>query len=321
MRGLSNFNKGESLATGFVRPKVTSLFFDKIWLPNSILDTSFEYTGIPKDLLVKEDNELTISKHFSSIYSGDLYKLSALQNNGKTFNEISAGYIYNELSVYNSPIKINEELITFKYSKNRNNAILLNTENFCRKYKIKISPVFHSLTDFENEVAQLESKHIYGSDSIKFRVKKPNTFKNKDVISICVEDFPDIIDDSLSWEQVLDIKKDKIRNKQLRKFLSWSEQNFQNMSPEKIREILESEMEEYKESLRFFGIKTTTGAFSTIVSSASSIVSILNNPEISLPILSISSVSLSYALNTYMSYLNTKNKPIAYLYDIEHSIY
>lgn len=56
MKGISNYNKGESLATGFARPKVTSLFFDKIWLPNSILDSTYEYTGIPKELLVEEDN-------------------------------------------------------------------------------------------------------------------------------------------------------------------------------------------------------------------------------------------------------------------------
>lgn len=341
MKGISNYNKGESLATGFARPKVTSLFFDKIWLPGSLLDSTYEYAGIPKELLVEEDQELSVSQY---INSGSLYRHAIMKNSSKIFEEILAGEYYKTEKTHNSPFNSSdlplESIIhgseifaskpinfdefsnsEFKYSKNRNNAILLNTENFCRKYKIKISPVFHSLTDFEKETTQIESKKIYGNDSLKFRVKKPNTFKNKNVLSICIEDFPDIVDDSLSWEQVLEIRKDKNRNEQLRKFLTWTERNFQNMPPEQIREILESEMGEYKEALSFFGIKTAIGAFSTIVSSASSIVSILDNPEISLPLLSMASVSLNYASNTYMSYLNNRKKPIAYLYNIENSTY
>ena len=320
MKGISNYNKGESLATGFARPKVTSLFFDKIWLPNSILDSTYEYTGIPKELLVEEDKELFISRY---INSGDLYHFSVMRNSGsKAPEEISAGYMYRSLCINNHIINFGkDEESEFKYSKNRNSAILINTENFCRKYKIKISPVFHSLTNFEKETIQIEFKKIYGNGSLKFRLKKPNTFKNRSVLSICIEDFPDIAEDNLSWEQVLDVRKDKKRNEQLRKFLSWTERNFQNMSPEQIRETIEGEMEEYKEALKFFGIKTTIGAFSTIVSSASSIVSILNNPEITLPLLTMTSVSLNYASNTYMSYLENKKKPIAYLYNIENFTY
>lgn len=339
MKGISNYNKGESLATGFARPKVTSLFFDKIWLPSSLLDSTYEYTGIPKELLIEENKELRIPRHNLAIDSGEFYKYSILPNTG----DILAGKYYDTETMENIPfyssnlplesIMLGSEAFSskpinfdefsnseFKYSKNRNNAILLNTENFCRKYKIQISPVFHSLTDFERESAQINSEKLYGNNNVRFRVKRPNTYKNKDVLSICIEDFPDIVDDSLSWEQVLDIRKDKIRNAQLQKFLTWTERNFQNMSPEQIREILESEMEEYKETLRFFGIKTAIGAFSTIVSSASSIVSILSNPEISLPLLSMTSVSLNYASNTYMSYLDNRKKPIAYLYNIENNI-
>ena len=322
MKGILNYNKGESLATGFVRPKVTSLFFDKIWLPNSILDSTYVYAGIPKELLVKEFDELKISKNDLSIYAGNLYFFSKVQNSPANVDDIPLDIFYKVAYDVNRGFNFDERNFPkFKYSKNRNNAILLNTENFCRKYKIRISPVFHSLTDFEKETAQIESKRLYGNNSVKFRVKKSNTYKNKDVLSICIEDFPDIVDDSLSWEQVLDIRKDKVRNEQLRKFLTWTERNFQNMPPEQIREILESEMDKYKETLRFFGIKTAIGAFSTIVSSASSIVSILNNPEISLPLLSIASVSLNYAANTYMSYLENRKKPIAYLYNIENSTY
>ena len=100
MRGISNYSKGEKLATGFARPKVTSLFFDKIWLPNSLLNSTYEYTGIPKELLVKENNELSILRH---INSGDLYRRARMKNSGITFDEILVGDYYKIAETHNNP--------------------------------------------------------------------------------------------------------------------------------------------------------------------------------------------------------------------------
>ena len=55
MSNLLNYERGETLATGFVRPKVTSLFFDKIWLPEEVLDSSFEFKGIPQEVLILQN--------------------------------------------------------------------------------------------------------------------------------------------------------------------------------------------------------------------------------------------------------------------------
>lgn len=52
MAKIINYNKDETLATGFVKPKVTALFFDKIWIPNSLLDYCYEYYSIPEEVLV-----------------------------------------------------------------------------------------------------------------------------------------------------------------------------------------------------------------------------------------------------------------------------
>lgn len=329
MKGISNYNKGESLATGFARPKVTSLFFDKIWIPKSLLHDfdKQEYFAIPKTVLINEEKELCIDIDYCcSIISGKYYAHQYCCNmmppsiSKEQFDHIledsvvAMGYIDKNVSEneYND--------IKFKYSKNRNYAILRNSYAFKNNYGININPVFHEQTEFEKAVSLVNIKNSKQSNN-KHVLKVKNKFPNNSILSICIEDFPDIAEDNLSWEQVLDIRKDKKRNEQLRKFLSWTERNFQNIPPNQIREILESEMEEYKKALRFFGIKTTTGAFSTIVSSASSIVSILNNPEITLPLLTMTSVSLNYASNTYMSYLENKKKPIAYLYNIENSTY
>lgn len=48
MSKIFNYEKKETLATGFVRPKVTALFFDKIWIPESLLNSYIDFFAIPK---------------------------------------------------------------------------------------------------------------------------------------------------------------------------------------------------------------------------------------------------------------------------------
>ena len=137
-------------------------------------------------------------------------------------------------------------------------------------------------------------------------------------LSICIQDFPQIQEDELSWEQVLDIRDDKKRISQLRKFTTWTNRTFTNETPEEIRNIIESELDEYKKAIKEHGIKTTLGTFSTIVSSASSIASILSNSQnLILPFLSITAITLNFSANTYFSSLKNHNNPIAYLYNLQ----
>ena len=46
-------NDNISIATGLVNPKTTSLFYDKIWIPDSLKDTDIyqsEYGKIPSEV-------------------------------------------------------------------------------------------------------------------------------------------------------------------------------------------------------------------------------------------------------------------------------
>lgn len=323
MQGVFNYEYNETLATGFVRPKVTALFFDKIWIPGSLLDSSYEFFAIPKEVLVVEKEETIIKNSFnkgaglyyingidhnvpyktSNIRSGDFYKIHVLRNSG----------------VISSRERGEMDEIKFKYSKNRNHAILVSSENFNRKYGLHISPVFHNLTEFERNIQTLENEKLYKNNSLKFKLRKPNTFLNKDAISICIQDFPSIKEDELSWEQVLEIRRDTKRIQQLKRFTTWVNRFFVNKSPVEIREIFESELNSYKSTLKEHGVKTAIGAFSTIVSSTSSIASIIAKPDLFLlPMLSITAVSINFSINTYFANLKNRNNPIAYLYDIEN---
>ena len=152
-------------------------------------------------------------------------------------------------------------------------------------------------------------------------IRKPKTLTNKDVLAICIQDFPSIIEEELSWEQVLDIRRDNKNRERIKRFTQWSSIRFKNMSPDEIREALEYELEEYKKALKEHGIKALVGPFSTLISSASSLLSIIDNSqEALLPLLAIVSVSITFSVNTYFSNLKNKNNPIAYLYDLTNEL-
>lgn len=300
MSKIFNYEKKETLATGFVRPKVTALFFDKIWIPESLLNSYIDFFAIPKKVLIQEKSEVKLSLS-SKMKIGELYSIHMLANSPESFQF--------------PPIP---NSMNFKFSTNRNYAILVGSENFSRKYGIQITPVFHNFTEFEKELESLNPKELYKNSSLNFKFKQANTYLNKEALSICIQDFPQIQEDELSWEQVLDIRDDKKRISQLRKFTTWTNRTFTNETPEEIRNIIESELDEYKKAIKEHGIKTTLGTFSTIVSSASSIASILSNSQnLILPFLSITAITLNFSANTYFSSLKNHNNPIAYLYNLQ----
>lgn len=325
MPKILNYEKNETLATGFVRPKVTALFFDKIWIPESLLDSAFEYSGIPEEVLVFEKNELIIINKKRSNIAGQLYHRSIHSNRSiriqsgdmyKLFEQANLSVLPNESSVPNGIFHTDDTEIKFKYSKHRNHAILVNSENFCRKYKLRISPIFHDLTEFEREAKSVKVEKLYNEGSLRLRFKNPNAFLNKDALSICIQDFPNIKEDELSWEQVLEIRKDKRRIQHLKNFTTWTNRILSNKSPDEIRESFEHELELYKDTLRKHGIKTTIGTFSTVVCGSSSIATLLTQPNsFVLPFLSLAAVILDFSVNTYYSNLDNK-KILLHIYMI-----
>lgn len=344
-----NYNRGETIATGFVRPKVTSLFFDKIWIPESLLNSSFEFFAVPGEVQIKEKNETKIRTSSNKyVPLGIKYKYARMSNSGTDNSSILEEYLLasnqnqkifrgltseeyiskahtnfdaNFFKSKSHDLFIKESSQEFKYSKNRNSVILLSSESFNRKYNLHISPVFHDLTEFEKQASIFNPQKLYGNNNLRFRVRKPNTFLNKDVLAICILDFPLVKEDELSWEQVLDFRRDKKRIEQLRQFINWSKQISKEKTPEQIKEMIESEMYEYKMALKEHGVKTATTSFSTIVSSASAVASLIeDNSSCLYPILSIISASIGFAANTYFSSCKNRNYPMAYLYNLRNDI-
>lgn len=344
MAKILNYEPGETLATGFVRPKVTSLFFDKIYIPKSLLDTYFEYSAIPNEVLVQEREELRIKKVFSKP-AGATYK-TAIDHNVHTTNakNLKIGdhyYTMLQMNYGSLPITGDKDRKTvrsksllhepfsmdmsdtvkpeiFKYSKNRNHAILSCSENFCRQYGIHIAPVYHDLTAFEREAQSLKNSQLYNHKSLFYRLRNPNVLKNANAFSICIQDFPSIKEDELSWEHIMDIRKDKRRMRQLQRFTNWTNSKLKDKSPDEIREILESELDEYRAAIKELGIKTSIGSFSTLISELNPMVSLFSNPQSIMPWISMVAIPLPFVTDIYLANMKNRKNPIAYLYDIQN---
>ncbi len=313
MKKIKNYERFDTLATGFVRPKVTALFFDKLWLPESLVDSCYAF-HIPYEVLVSEDRELLLEKK-GFTRAGRYYQRSILPNRGGPFGDVyrmasSRNFAFPP-SYFFDEYPLESE---FKYSSNRNHAIMLSAESFSRKYGIHISPVYHNLTEFEQDMQKLTT-----DDVCEKRRKRSAKIQNAGALSICIQDFPNIVEDELSWEHVLEIRKDKERIKQFKQFISWTDIALSNKKPEQIREVLETELDSYKEALKVHGIITVAGCFSTVVSTASSIAEMVTaSDHLLLPLLSIAATSINFTATTYFSNPKNKNKPIAYLYGIQN---
>lgn len=60
-------NDNISIATGLVNPKTTSLFYDKIWIPDSLKDTDIyqsEYGKIPSEVQTMGDRDIEERLYF-----------------------------------------------------------------------------------------------------------------------------------------------------------------------------------------------------------------------------------------------------------------
>jgi hypothetical protein len=270
-------------------------------------------------VLVKEETELVISKRKKKL-AGNYYLFEMQCNHPLVGYPITGGKFYQFLQQANVevPLEDNRTIdeahdIKFKYSRHRNNAIMVNAESFYKKYGLYVSPIYHNLTEFERDI---KSSPVRKQPFFK---KAATLLSNKEAVAICIEDFSSIVEEELSWEQVLEIRKDKKSIKLLKQFTTWTKRTFPTQSPDEIRDIIASEIDEYKQVIKEYHIKTMVGSFSTLVSSASSIATLLVNQNLSLlPMLALVTVPISFLADHHFLNLNKANNPIAYLYNIKH---
>lgn len=273
-------NDDTSYATGFVNPKTTALFFDKLWIP----DQYAEQFQIPKELVVNSRDSIdyamlerldelsppipeALKTVLKAYYPDGLVPITWVDTAGIA------------LDLKQDPPRevfmLYPDESQFITSINRNEALRI-VSNLYYQRKKKIVPIFFNKTDFE------ESFRIHGSTDYNGRrilYKEEHFLQNKqsqaNVIEATIKNVAMIIEDSLTWDQVKQIRQDKSSIAKLKRFKQWAAKNLTGSTNEEIREYLDNTIEEYEYALKSHGVMTALGGFTTILSSASTVVAAL----------------------------------------------
>ena len=349
-----------SYATGFVRPKTTSLFFDKICLT----DDEANRNEVPFSIRLSLG---TYDEEFNRLYGKAVlcnidprcgqkaYFKSALYNNSisidheteelieklkftahiqtmcyskfptegivsKLLHEsiytLEESYIrdlYDQLS--NSYLMKNDEYYT---SYNRNEAIRLIVSRG-RSQGIELVPIFFDLTDFEKSLLMLGPL----DDSDKKNPAFINAFdkipkRDVNAIEATIKSIPIIVEDSLSWDQVKEMRRDKKAIRSLKRFRTWASQELKDKSQDEITEILGQELDDYRYALKKHGVLTTVGGFTTVLSMASTIAGAVEGSQLQLAAagFSITAGIVTFSAQQLYEYFDTRRQPIAYIYNI-----
>lgn len=84
------------------------------------------------------------------------------------------------------------------------------------------------------------------------------------VYQAALENLPDIIEDLVSWEQILEVRNDGEAIRKYRELRLWLEYSLSAQSIEHARDLIAKKIEDYEWAIRKHGLKTATGALSTI---------------------------------------------------------
>lgn len=283
----------ENIATGIVKPKTTALFFDKLWIPEGYENYDIN-CNIPKEIRFR------INKPSMEIED----KLTI-----KTDSFLSSPLPFIERDIYEfGKIKGLENFKEYKgkrffSSKSRNKGLSKVVFTFKKYFNIDITPIYLSPTQFD----------------IDFKEKKTRINNNENpVVIICTEQIPSILEEKLEWEQVLEFRCDKKAVEKLIRFRNWVNIELLDCKKEVILSKFELALDEYKNALKKHGIETIAGGFSTVLTSSAMILENIGegiNIQSSVGLSIVAGLTV-FTMEKYLSYKETRNNPIAYIYDV-----
>ena len=293
---MKRFNDSFKYATGFVKPKTTSILFDKILISDDLMDeanAALGYAYIPHDVLLEN---VTVENKFSIACVANTVRGSGLIDGAS-------------LSLHEK-MKILEEIIpekvNYKYSTNRNKGIMEIVKR-CKILGINVVPVYFSPTEFEK---QFNSRNHRKWKILKSEGKSP-------AISICINNLPEIIEDNLSWEQVLDIRKDSESIKKVRSLKNWLNTDILHKSDEEMKAIIDKAIDDYAFALKKHGILTMMGAISTVSTASVSLLNAISkNGSFDVTGITITAGLSIFAIKTLIDKIETRRNPIALIYDL-----
>lgn len=244
-------DKNQTFATGVVRPKTTALFFDKLWVPEFLLNP--HWSSLPKETLEIFIGDPITSNKYHLAYgenSGDAWWYKYENDKLVVDNEHRSFLEYHE-AIYRDDHDTQGDSYPFggayTYSTKYRDEALHEISKLYEKKGIPLVPVYHNPNEFDR-VTGIETQGL----------------------EVCLDFVKTPIEQTLKWEQVLELRKDKKAQQKLTRLRRWINTDFEFTSHSKAIDELTKRLDNYEWALKKHGIQTAVGGMTSILSLAGS---------------------------------------------------
>jgi hypothetical protein len=129
--------------------------------------------------------------------------------------------------------------------------------------------VFHSSANYERGNMQLLTAHFPTPASVFYQNQKMLSAAypsgSSEVLHAAITDVALVREDELSWEQVLEFRRDDKARTKYRRFVRWVDMELKSSSPKEVVELMSIRLDDYEWALKKHGIKTSLGALSCLL--------------------------------------------------------
>lgn len=312
---MSTLAKDEIAATGVFHPKTTSLFFDKLWVPEPLV--AGKVTGsrayklapytVPAELCLDEPSAAT------ETYVGAAARQSTLTT--EYVRDASGNIAYANPRFRSRPIPpeiLDAVLAEFMHSDtpaeldelehapttiHRNQAIRRVVGAFERN-GIAVTPVFLELRGYDRVFPNQEHEGL----------------------AACLAHVPTVLESKLTWKQVLEFRADAESVRKLRRFRNWFTLELLNKSGTEIQAQLSQKLDDYCWALRKHGLEAIVGGATSLLAFAATpavVDTVVQHPlGGAVAGLAIGGGAVAWVLNKRIQRLELQRNEAAYIYDV-----
>lgn len=234
--GMSLPQPEQSAAFAPKNAKTAALCFDRVWgYPLSIFqrEFSFAYTDwMPSPIMIPE--EIRFSGY-------TLYEQSLI---------LTTGELDQDLRGYPDQLRRNQILADQLSAKKTSFSIGSPNLSFARGLReVFISGYHHDFIPVFPSMASLDADYSLSEGG-------------RSTIAVALNNLQIVDEDTLTWDQVLEFRKDKDSRKRYRRLLHWFDKELLERPQSFIEDEISIKLEDYEQALKKHGIKTMLGAIS-----------------------------------------------------------
>jgi len=324
----TNLKKGETFATGMVRPRTTALFFDRLWVPyilsKKIMYDAFPYLYVPRVICVRNpwgvidyieaiiDNIISTNPFFelSREVIKDEFELGRflleVKNEIRNMYSNEPSFPYEEASISKTKYRYDRE----SQLPDKMN-ILLNTATTVNRNRV----IKELVTEYKKEGIHLTPIYLIPTKYDEIKI-----VEEQEGVEICLDFIPDVVEEKLTWEQVLEFRKDKKAKMKLDCLRRWFKASLLKKSEEEIKNILGQKLDDYQWALKKHGIQTVIGGSTSIMSfvSGPTLLKLLTESPLAMVSggVAIGAGAIAWIGKKVIERTEIKRDPIAYIYEV-----